>query len=68
MTSLSAACVCVLCSEHHANDVSKLNDALLKHPKLQTLDLVTLNKHAGTGKIPDNIALVIRNHGAPTCT
>ena len=51
------------CSEHHATHIWELNKALLKHPDLQDMDLVTLNRHVGTEKIPADIAAVIRKHG-----
>lgn len=50
-------------SKHHAVYVKGVNDALAKHPHLD-LDLVTLNKYAGTEKIPADIATAVRNHGA----
>jgi hypothetical protein len=43
--------------------VKGVNDALSKHPELKDLDLVTLNKYAGTDKIPADIATPVRNHG-----
>jgi superoxide dismutase len=51
------------CSKHHAVYVKGVNDALAKHPELKDLDLVTLNKYAGTDKIPSDIATPVRNHG-----
>jgi hypothetical protein len=51
------------CSEHHATHIWELNKALLKHPQLQNLDLVTLNRQVGTEKIPADVAAVIRKHG-----
>lgn len=51
------------CSKHHAVYVKGVNDALSKHPELKDLDLVTLNKYAGTEKIPSDIATPVRNHG-----
>jgi hypothetical protein len=51
------------CSEHHATHIWELNKALLKHPELQSLDLVTLNRQVGTDKIPADVAAVIRRHG-----
>lgn len=53
----------LFCSKHHAVYVKGVNDALAKHPELKDLDLVTLNKYAGTDKIPSDIATPVRNHG-----
>jgi Fe-Mn family superoxide dismutase len=49
--------------KHHAVYVKGVNDAVSKHPELKDLDLVTLNKYAGTDKIPSDIATPVRNHG-----
>lgn len=48
-------------SKHHASYVSKLNEALQKHPKLFELSVEKLI--SDLGKIPEEIRNAVRNHG-----
>ena len=48
-------------SKHHATYVNKLNEALAKHPELESKELTELLKDLN--KIPEDIRTAVRNHG-----
>ena len=48
-------------SKHHATYVNKLNEALAKHPELESKELPELLKDLN--KIPEDIRTAVRNHG-----
>jgi len=48
-------------TKHHATYVAKLNEALAKHPELESKSLEELLKNLDS--IPEDIRMAVRNHG-----
>jgi Fe-Mn family superoxide dismutase len=48
-------------AKHHAAYVNKLNEALSKHPELETKSLEDMLK--GLNSVPEDIRTAVRNHG-----
>jgi Fe-Mn family superoxide dismutase len=51
--------------KHHATYVSKLNDALEKHPDVQKLAIEELMQNLG--KVPETVRSAVRNNGGGHC-
>ena len=50
-------------TKHHQTYVNNINAALDTFPELKQLGIVDINKAVGTEKIPDDVAVAVRNNG-----